>query len=280
MYVGGGPNQQLIPAVGWAVGLLGKRRFFLVGSDYVYSHACHAIIRDRLGVLHAEVAGEEYVPLPEVRGAVFDRIAAKVKASGAQAILSTVDGQQANLTFFHALTEAGVTPRDVPCISFSFSEVDLRHLDERDAVGHYAAANYFQSLDTPANKEFLRRFYARHPTRSVSDSMVAAYSGVYLWKQAVEEAGGDRPPAIRAAMRHQKFAAPEGWIQIDPKTQHAIRKARVGVAVSNRAFKVEFESPEPMDPEPFPPTRTRAQWEAFLQKLYRGWGDHWEAPAR
>ncbi len=279
IYVGGGPNQQLIPAAGWVVGMLGKHRFYFVGSDYVYSRASNEILRDRLKALRAEVVGESYVSLQEARGSEFSRIVKKIQASGADVILSTVDGHQANLVFFHALVEADIDAKALPCVSFSFYETELRHLDERDAVGHYAVGNYFQSLPGPVNADFLKRFKAKHPTRVVNDTMEAAYCGVHLWAQAVAEAKSDRPLAIRDALRHQQYEGPEGRIQIDPVTQHALRTARIGRAENNQGFRIVFASPEPMPAEPFPPTRTRAEWEEFLQGLYRGWGNHWEKPS-
>jgi urea transport system substrate-binding protein len=277
-YVGGGPGQQLIPATGWAVGSLAKHRFYCIGSDYVYSHVANAILRDQFKRLRAECVGEAYVPLSEVRGAEFARIVAKIKASDADAIMSTVDGHDANVAFFHALVEAGVHAEKLPCISFMFFETELRLFDEQDVKGHYAVANYFQSLPGAVNRDFLKRLNAKHPTRVVNDSMEAAYCGVHLWRQAVAEARRVEPPKIRDALRKQKFEGPEGLIRFDPVTQHAIRTARIGIADSNQAFRLVFASPEPLPAEPFPPTRSRAQWEEFLQKLYCGWDNHWERP--
>ena len=39
VYLGAAPNQQILPAVQWAVTSLHKKRFFLVGSDYVFPRA-------------------------------------------------------------------------------------------------------------------------------------------------------------------------------------------------------------------------------------------------
>ncbi len=63
VYLGATPNQQIIPAVRWAFAFLGKRRFFLVGSDYVFPRAANAIISDTLDEMNAEVVGEAYLPM-------------------------------------------------------------------------------------------------------------------------------------------------------------------------------------------------------------------------
>ena len=38
IYTGAAPNQQIIPAVKWAVSAKNKKKFFLIGSDYVFPH--------------------------------------------------------------------------------------------------------------------------------------------------------------------------------------------------------------------------------------------------
>ncbi len=280
MYVGGAPNQELVPAVSYAIGELGKRRFFLVGSDHVYSQTCSAIIQDQLKLKHADCVGTGFVPLRETASSKFATIAKQIKESGADVIFSTVDGHQANLNFFHALADAGVKAKESPVFSFSFFEDELRNLDERDTIGHYSVACYFESLDDPENVSFLKQFKAVYPTSVVNDPMEAAYCGVYLWKEAVLEAGNDNPATVRAAMAHQKFEAPEGLIAMYPANHHAIRTARIGRVVNSREFEVVYSSPKPLLPEPFPSTRTRRDWDAFLQKLYRDWGNRWEGPGR
>jgi urea transport system substrate-binding protein len=63
VYMGASPNQQILPALQWALGALHKKRFFLVGSDYVFPRAAHAIVKDQLERAGAQIAGEAYVPL-------------------------------------------------------------------------------------------------------------------------------------------------------------------------------------------------------------------------
>jgi urea transport system substrate-binding protein len=50
VYTGSAPNQQILPGVKWAFDHLGKR-FFLVGSDYVFPHTANTIIKDQLAAL-------------------------------------------------------------------------------------------------------------------------------------------------------------------------------------------------------------------------------------
>ena len=62
IYLGAAPNQQLIPAVRWAFTELG-RRFFHVGSDYVFPRAAGAVMGDEIARLGGELAGQAFRPI-------------------------------------------------------------------------------------------------------------------------------------------------------------------------------------------------------------------------
>ncbi|HEX2465593.1 MAG TPA: transporter substrate-binding protein [Thermoanaerobaculia bacterium] len=276
IYTGAAPNQQILPAVEWAYTSLGKRRFFLVGSDYVFPHAANAIVRDTLaGLADAQVVGETYIPFgsTRVQPAIEQIVAAKPDM-----ILNTINGST-NITFFHELRAAGVRSEDTPTLSFSVSEEQLRRLDIDEMVGDYAAWTYFQSIDTPENHEFLRAFRHRYgQQRVLTDPMEAAYTGVKLWAKAIEEAKSTTPRDIRNAMRNQRLRSPGGDVRVDAETQHLWKTPRIGRVRPDGRFEVVWTAAAPEAPEPYPPSRTAADWKAFLHDLHRGWGGQWTAP--
>jgi urea transport system substrate-binding protein len=275
IYCGAAPNQQIIPAVQYCFAFLGKRRFFLVGSDYVFPRTANAIIRDELKRLGGRVVGERYLALGS--GDV-QPVVKKIVDSKPDVIMSTINGNSNNW-FFRCLRQAGITPKTIPTLSFSVAEQELRTLDLKNMVGDYAAWNYFQSLDKPKNKGFVRRFQARYGSqRVISDPMEAGYSSVYLWAQAVEAAGCAEPLAIREAVKNQNFDAPSGPVHIDPVNQHAWKIFRLGRIVEAGQFEVIWSSHKPIRPEPYPSSRTRDQWDHFLNDLHKSWGDRWEKP--
>jgi urea transport system substrate-binding protein len=277
MYTGAAPNQQIIPAVKWCVTHLKKKKFFLVGSDYVFPRTANAIIRDQARGLGAEVIGEEYLVLGSLDVADVVR---KIVAARPDAILNTINGDS-NVAFFRALRAAGVTPDRVPTVSFSISEEELSSLSTKDLVGDYAAWNYFQTVNRPQNHEFVKRFQARYrEQRVISDPMEAAYFGVHLWAQAVAEAGEDSAPRVRRAVRGQSFDAPEGLVRIDPETQHTSKVFRIGRITTESRFEVVYDPGTPIAPVPYPSTgtRSRGDWDEFLLDLHLRWGGQWENP--
>ena len=91
-------------------------------------------------------------------------------------------------------------------------------MDAPPLVGHLAAWNYFQSINTPENKKFVKNFKAYSKKnnlpggskRVTDDPIEAAYFGVYVWKAAVEKAGSFDVDKVRQAVYGLEFDAPGG----------------------------------------------------------------------
>jgi urea transport system substrate-binding protein len=277
IYLGPVPNQQIIPALRWLVGFEGKRRWILVGSDYVFPRAANAVIRDEAKARGDEIAGEEYIPLGSNEvGPIVDRIV-KLKPD---LIVNTINGD-ANVSFFRALRRAGIKTKEVPTVSFSMSAAELSILSDEDVVGDYMANSYFSSLETATNQKFRERYGKYAGTdQAISAPMGAAYAGVYLWAQAVRAAGRDEPRAVRAALKGQEIDAPQGLMRIDPATQHTVQHARVGRIAENDVVNEVYRSPHRVDPEPFPASRSRKDWVTFLDGLHRSWNGRWSNSGR
>jgi urea transport system substrate-binding protein len=273
-YLGAAPNQQILPAVDWAVNSRGKKRFFLVGSDYVAPRAFHAIIKDHLERTGGVIVGESFVPIgsQNVGGVV-----AAIAREKPDMILNTINGDT-NIAFFRALRETGITAASMPTLSFCVSEQSLRGLTAAEITGDYAAWSYFQSLATPENADFVRRFQARYPRRPITDPMETAYAGVKLWAQAVNNAQSLEPRKIRRALVSERFQGPSGELRVDPDTQYSFRTPRIGEMQTDGQFKVIWSASEPIAPIPYPATRSAEAWHGFLSDLHRGWGNQWSAP--
>lgn len=273
VYLGAVPNQQVIPALRWSYGFLEHRRWYLVGSDYVFPHAVNEVIKDATKNLGGNIVGERYVVLGS--GDMAD-IVKDIVLTKPDLILNTLNGDS-NVAFFRALRRAGVRSDRTPTLSFSVSEEELAsRLQVKEYAGDYVAGNYLESQESPKNAAFLKAFRARFGSeRQVSDAMQTAYSGVYLWAQAVAQSGSVDPLAIREALRGQRIEAPQGHVEIDPTTLHLIQQVRVGKLLANGSTEETFVTPQPVRPEPYPTTRPREAWDAYLTSLFEKWGGRW-----
>ena len=274
-YLGSSPNQQILPAVDWAMDELGARRFLLVGSDYVFPRAANAIITDYVQERGGEVVGEEYVGLGSTH--VENLVQAAVETNP-DVILNTINGDT-NITFFRTLRESGIRSEEIPTISFSIGEPELRGMPASLVTGDYAAWNYFQSIAGKVNLSFVRRFGDRyHRRRVLSDPMQSAWNGVHLWAESVRRCGSINPSRIRAVLPEIQYEAPEGEIRVDGDTHYTWMRTRIGQITPSRFFNIVWESDSPVKPEPYPSSRSKEQWDSFLQDLYTRWGGRWSNP--
>ncbi len=279
VYLGAAPNQQIFPALDYMLDEKGKRRLFLVGSDYVYPHAANKIIRGYLKSRFpdAQILGEMYVPYG---GTEVREIIQAIQVKKPNLVVNTINGD-ANTAFFRAFYDAGLRAGTTPILSFSVTENDLISIGEA-GVGHYAAWSYFQSINRPENRDFVRKFNERYTSRRViSDPMETVYFGIHLWAQAVQAAGSAEPRAVLESItKGRAMEAPEGTVRIDGNTRYTWRPMRIGHARSNGQFEIFKDTDWALQPHPFPPTSSRAELKQFLDDLYTGWGNSWQAGGR
>jgi len=129
------------------------------------------------------------------------------------------------------------------------------------------------------NLDFVQRFRARYGADHVlSDPMEAAYIAVHLWAKAAESAGSDDVNSIREAIHDQSFDAPEGKVAVDPATHHISKFFRIGRLTENGQIEVVYCSDSPIAPVPYPTSRSKSDWDAFLGDLHLLWGGQWANP--
>lgn len=265
VYTGLAPNQQILPAIDWLVSSRGggRRRFFLLGSDYVYPRTANYIVGKYAENAGAEILGELYTQLGERD---YARVVDDIVNANPDVIFSTLNGDT-NVHFYRELAARGITPQQLPVFATSVGEDELRGILPADVEGHLAGWSYFQSVDTAVNRAFVQRFKAEHgEDRVVSDPMEAAYSQVYLWKLAVERAGSFEVDQVLEAFNDSiAFEAPGGKIIVDPKTRHTHKPFLIGRIRKDRQFDIVYETPDLIEPEPFP------------ELAFPGWQCDWTA---
>ncbi|MFT4046473.1 MAG: urea ABC transporter substrate-binding protein [Solimonas sp.] len=192
-YTGAAPNQQAIPAVDYLMKDVGVKRWVLEGTDYVYPRTTNKILEAYLkakGVAASDIL-VNYTPFGF---SDWQSEVSKIKAFGSAgkktAVVSTINGD-ANVPFYKELGNQKISAEDIPVVAFSVGEEELAGLDTRPLVGHLAAWNYFESIDTPANKAAIAQWhrFIKNDKRTFNDPMEATVIGFRLWVKAVEKAG-------------------------------------------------------------------------------------------
>ena len=264
-YTGAAPNQQAIPAVDYLMSKAGggAKRWVLLGTDYVYPRTTNKILRAYLkskGVADKDI-DEKYTPFGH---SDYQTIVADVKkfsAGGKTAVVSTINGDS-NVPFYKELGNAGLKAKDVPVVAFSVGEEELRGVDTKPLVGHLAAWNYFMSIKSPANTDFINKWSAYAKAKKLpgsdkpltNDPMEATYIGINMWKQAVEKAKSTDTDKVIAAMAGQTFNAPSGIVsKMDEKNHHLHKSVFIGEIKADGQFNVVWKTPGPIKAKPWSP---------------------------
>ncbi|MGL6251631.1 MAG: transporter substrate-binding protein, partial [Billgrantia desiderata] len=157
-YTGAAPNQQAIPAVDYLINEMGIERFALLGTDYVYPRTTNRILEAYLKEEHGVADDDIMINYTPFGHSDWQNIVAEVRRFGSEgkptAVVSTINGD-ANVPFYRELGNQGVDAGDIPVIAFSVGEQELTGVDTAPLVGHLAAWNYFMSVDTDANYDFI-----------------------------------------------------------------------------------------------------------------------------
>ncbi|AXV73464.1 urea ABC transporter substrate-binding protein [Ralstonia solanacearum] len=263
-YTGAAPNQQAIPAVEYLMSKEGggAKRFFLLGTDYVYPRTTNKILRAFLhskGVKDSDIE-EVYTPFGH---ADYQTIVANIKRfaqGGKTAVVSTINGDS-NVPFYKELGNAGLKAKDVPVVAFSVGEEELRGIDTKPLVGHLAAWNYFMSVKNPVNDDFKKKWAAWVKSnnlpggdkRVTNDPMEATYVGIMMWKQAVEKAGSTDVDKVRKAMVGQQFKAPSGFMLAMNNNHHLSKPVMIGEVRGDGQFNVVWKTPTAIRAKPWSP---------------------------
>lgn len=246
-YTGATTNQQIVPALDYLKSK-GEKSIYLVGSDYVFPRTANKIIKAYAKANGMKVLGEDYAPLGSTE---FSTIANKVKASKADAVFNTLNGDS-NVAFFKEYKSAGLTAEGMPVVSVSIAEEEVKSIGSQYLAGQLTAWNYYQTTPGAANTAFVKAYKAKYgKDKPTSDPMEAAYTSVYLWKAMVEKAKSFDPEKVKAASDGITFDAPEGEVTVDGASQHISKTARIGKIGTDGLIEQVWDSGEAIEPDPF-----------------------------
>jgi urea transport system substrate-binding protein len=259
-YTAASPNQQLVPAAEYMMSELNSKKFYLLGTDYVFPRTANKVLKAFLktkGVPDENII-EEYTPFHHQD---YQTIVGKIKAfaaSGDACVLSTINGDS-NVPFYKEFANQGLSSEDCPIMAFSVSEDELRAMDVPPLVGHLAAWNYFQSIKTKENIQFVRTFktYCKEKglpggsKRVTCDPIEAAYFGVHVWAAACEKAGTFDVDKVRNAVYGMEFDSPGGKKKMHPNNQHTLKPVYVGEILKNGQFKIVYKSDGLVSPDSY-----------------------------
>jgi branched-chain amino acid transport system substrate-binding protein len=218
---GSTPAQTVEKLVPYAMNKWGKK-IYIVAADYNYGQITadwvEKYVRDNGG----ETVAIEFFPLDVTN---FGPTIKKIQAAKPDLVMSALVGG-AHVSFYRQYAAAGMNA-NIPIASTTFG-VGNEHLliSAEEGNGMIVAYSYFQEIDTPANRDFVKRFQAKYGADApyLNELAARSYEGVYLWAEGVKLAGTvERMAVIEALETPVSFDGPSGKITIEPKTHHAVQ---------------------------------------------------------
>lgn len=245
-YTGAAPNQQAIPAVDYLAENEGVERWVLAGTDYVYPRTTNKILETYLkdnGVADDDIM-ISYTPFGH---ADWQTIVSDIKAFGSAgkktAVVSTINGD-ANVPFYKELANQGIKAEDIPVVAFSVGEEELAGIDTGPLVGHLAAWNYFMSVETDSNDEFITAWqdFIGNEDRVTNDPMEAHYIGFNMWAKAVEKAGTTDSDAVIDSIVGVSVPNLTGGLSAMMPNHHITKPVLIGEVQDDGQFDIVYET--------------------------------------
>lgn len=248
IYCGAVPNQNAFYLGKYLLNRLG-RRFYIVGSDYIWPRESDRIMTEMVLRDGGEIAGRGYLKFDAPREA-FSALIADIKSKQPDVIFCNFVGESI-VHFYRAYADAGLSSNSMPIASLTTSEADIQAMGSELGAGHFTSASYFQSCQNPDNIRCLERYRLKAGAAAVTNMCwEAAYFQVHLAADALREVESDDIDLLRPAILGKEFDAPQGRIRVEPSNGHTHVWPKIGRARSDGQFDIVWAS-ERVEPDPY-----------------------------
>ena len=249
VYTGAVPNQQLSNFIPWIMKNLGKKKFFIVGSNYIYPREMAKVCKILIEQNGGEWIADEYL---ELGHSEWGSMVKKIKDSGCDAVISNVVGDSV-VAFYREFKNQGLSHDTLPICATVTSEIEIAAMGAEFAADSFTSFPYFQAIDTDENQAFVERYrkFVQDPKAVTHHALESSYFQVYLWAQALQKAGDPSPAAIREAVKGQEFAAPNGQVKVDAENLHTYLTPRIAQWDANGQGVIVDQYKAPVRPLPY-----------------------------
>lgn len=257
--------QQVMPTIDYCLNKLKKEKFFIIGSKYAYADVLNMMFKDRIKAQGGEIVAEQYLSLEEKN---LDEVIQEIVRLKPTVILNSLIGSS-SLSLFEKFREAGLKASEIPIFSFSLCDFGLGNIDIANLENHYAVWNYFESIDTPVNHQFVNDFIQFSGLKEIGNASEASYIALQMWAQAIKESGRTNRDSVLLALSNMRFEAPEGSVVMDLEGRHTWKYSRIGQIQRDHSFQVIWETPLLIRPVPYMLFRSLSEWKTLVAPFYQ-----------
>ncbi|SSW72287.1 Aliphatic amidase expression-regulating protein [Achromobacter veterisilvae] len=226
------PEQQVAPVVDHFMKTRQAKTFFLIGSDYAFGRGMLKFTRGYIEKQGGKVVGEEYLPID---GSDWTAIVSKVRSAQPDALISSTAGGSPNVSLAKQIQAAGLS---MPYGNLAIDEGTAKTMGDT-AAGMYLSSSYLTSIDTPQNRKFLEGLKTKFggQAKTANEFSAAQYEGFFLYKAAVEKAGGTDPAKVVQALSEVSVDGPRGPVRMD-RQRHAALTMRLGQVQQDGSIRI------------------------------------------
>ncbi|MCX2932790.1 substrate-binding domain-containing protein [Mycobacterium sp. CVI_P3] len=203
------PSRQLLPAMDWMKDEHGVDRWIVIGNDYIWPRQTGAAAAGHARTHGAPLVGEIYLPLGTEDFSAAIRDVERSAATGVVLLLVGGDGVMFNRQFAAAGLDASV-----PRLSPHVEENMLMASGSESNRGLFAAAGYFEALNTTASMDFAGHYYTTYgPAAPALNSIgESCYEAITLLIALVSRAGSLTVADLTAAAVGLTYISPRGEV--------------------------------------------------------------------
>jgi ABC-type branched-subunit amino acid transport system substrate-binding protein len=242
LYLGGCPNQTLIPLLRYALRTFG-RRAQLIGSNYVWGWESNRIAREALQAADGEVLAEKYFHLGT---SAFADCIKTMMAEPPAFILNNLVGES-SYAFLAQLDQACATRGfKLPVLSCNLTEAELGELGSLDNLQLLSCGPFFEAV----NPQFSARQQQRHGLQRCSHYYTGTYAAVHLLAQALQHTSDDHPEAITEYLHQGAIPSALGALRIAPHNNHTSLPCHIAELRDGRFCLLHSED-DVLAPDPY-----------------------------
>jgi branched-chain amino acid transport system substrate-binding protein len=217
---------------------------YIIAADYNFGQ----LSGDWVNVLAQEngynIVGEEYIPLSETD---FSSVINRIQQEDPDFIMSMLVG--ANHENFY--DQRATNDLDIPIGTSTAMAQGFEHkrYDPPALTDVYCGVSYMEELgDLREGEDLVADFYDRWPDANyLNQEAQNNYFSVYLWRDAVEEAGTfEQEAVIEVLEQGRDISAPSGDLTLDGATHHMEHEMRV--AQADGSHEISFDGQRRIGP--------------------------------
>jgi branched-chain amino acid transport system substrate-binding protein len=211
------PEQQFSTLIPWMMEKFGKN-VYTIAADYNFGQISAEWVRDIVKSNGGKMVGEEFIPLSVSQFGQTIQNIQQAKPSFVVTLL--VGNNQASYYEQQAAAKLNLPMASSVNVGQGYEHKRFKAPALKDM---YVTVNYIEEVDTPASKDFVKRFHALYPDEPyINQEAANAYDAVYLYKAAVEKAKSTDIKKVREAIESGGICTdgPQGKVCIDPKSHH------------------------------------------------------------